>query len=243
MTQNHKTLTAIVLAGLALTTAAWAQFGGGPLVPPANIPLGGRPNLPISGANPFGRGRMPFATGTVSAVDAGAGTITLAPMFGGGAGQTVKVTSTSQITALTEAKVGDLKVGDKVQVRGVPTGITASQITAGESGDTPLGGGMTMPFGGMPIGAGPVGINGPQAASAQAMGKITSLNPLTISVSDSVQVILKAAPDVKVSRYVTEKIGDLKVGDHILASGQTGDDGVFTASRIRVNADAGMGRR
>ncbi len=242
MTRNHKTLTAIVLAGLALTTAAWAQFGGGPLVPPAANPFGGRPNLPISGANPFGRGRIPFATGTISDVDAAAGTITLTPMFGANAGQTVKVISTSQITALTEAKVGDLKVGDKVQVRGVPTGITASQITAGESGDTPMGG-MTMPFGGMPVGAGPSGMAGPQAASAQATGKITSLNPLTISVSDSVQVTLKAAPDVKVSRYVTEKIGDLKVGDHILASGQTGDDGVFTASRIRVNADYGMGRR
>lgn len=242
MIRSHKMLATAVLAGLALTTAAWAQFEGGPLVPPANNPFGGKPNTPSPGANPFGRGRMPFATGTVSAVDAAAGTVTLTPMFGANAGQTVKVTGTAQITALTEAKVGDLKVGDKVQVRGVPTGIAASQITAGESGDTPMGG-MTMPFGGMPFGAGSSAMAGPQAASAQATGKITGLTPLTISVSDSVQVTLKAAPDVKVSRYVSEKIGDLKVGDHILASGQTGDDGVFTASRIRVNADYGIGRR
>ena len=242
MTRNSKTLATISLAGLALTTAAWAQFGGGPLVPPAANPFGGKPNLPGPGANPFGRGHLPFASGMISAVDAASGTITLTPIFGG-AGQTVKVTSASPITALREAKVGDLKVGDNVQVRGVPTGITASQITAGESGDLSLGSGMTMPFGGAPLGAGSSGMDRPQAASAQAMGKITILNPLTISVSDSIQLTLKAAPDVSVSKYVTEKIGDLKIGEHILANGQTGDDGVFTANRIRVMTDYGMGRR
>lgn len=238
MTRNHKTLMAAVLADLALTTAAWSQLSGGPLVPPANNPFSGKPNAPSG--NSFGQGRMPFALGSISAVNVAAGTLTLTPMFGG-AGQTVKVMDTSQITALTEAKVKDLKVGDKVQVHGVPTSITASQITAGDSGDS--AGSMTVPFGGMPASGGPLGMAGTQAASAQATGKITSLSPLTISVSSSIQITLKAAPDVKVSRYVTEKIGDLKVGDRIMASGQTGDDGVFTASRIRVNSDNGMGRR
>lgn len=244
MTRSSKTLLAALLAGTALATAAGAQFGGGPMVPPAGpagmpMPMGGGPNM--AGGNPFGMGRMPFANGTVTAVDAATGTITLAPMFGGGTPQTVRVTDATQITAMREGTVGGLKVGDTVQVRGVPTGITASQITAGDGADPPVGGFLpTGPrFGGKPGGPRP-GMGGPQAASAQATGKITGLAPLTVSVSDGVQVTLRVTPDAKISRNVTEKVGDLKVGDRVMASGKPGEDGVLAANRIRVNADFGM---
>ncbi len=80
-------------------------------------------------------------------------------------------------------------------------------------------------------------------ASAQATGAITSLSPLTVSVSEGVQVTLRVGPGVKVSRNVSEKIGDLKAGDRVMASGKAGDDGVLAASRLRVNADYGTGMR
>ncbi len=257
MTRSGKTVAAALLAGTALTTAAWAQFGGGgPMVPPAptgvpttGMPMGGGPNgVPMSGrpnmtgGNPFGMGRLPFANGTVTAVDAAAGTVTLAPMFNGGTPQTVRVTGETKITATREGTVGDLKVGDTIQVRGVPTGITASQITAGDSADMG-GGGMGMMPGMMPMGprpgAGQPG--GAQAASAQATGTITGLSPLTVSVADGVLVTLKVGPTVKVSRNVSEKLGDLKAGDRVMANGKAGDDGVLAATRIRINADYGMG--
>lgn len=246
MTRSSKTIAAALLVGTALTTAAGAQFGGGgPMVPPAGP--AGMP-MPMSGSlspagSPLGGGRLPFANGTVTAVDAAAGTITLTSMFGG-APQTVKVTDATQITATREGMVGDLKVGDTIQVRGVPTGITASQITAGD-GDEAMGGSTGLlpagpRFGGKFNGGRP-GMGGVQPASAQASGKITALNPLTISVSEGVQVTLRVGPEVKVSRNVSEKIGDLKAGDRVMANGKAGDDGVLAASRIRVNADFGMG--
>lgn len=244
MTRNSKTITAALLVGTALTTAAWAQFGGGgPMVPPAGpigmpMPMGGGPNMP--GGSPIGAGRLPFANGTVTAVDTAAGTLTLSPMFGGGTPQTVKVTDATQITATREGTVGDLKVGDTVQVRGVPTGITATQITAGDSADLPMGG-MGLPLAGPRLGSGGrPGLGGPQAAFAQATGKVTALSPLTVSVADGVQVTLRVTPDAKISRNVVEKMGDLKAGDRVMANGQPGDDGVLAASRIRVNADYGM---
>ena len=249
MTRSSKTLTAALLAGTALTTAAWAQFGGGggPMVPSAGppgmpMPMGGGPGQ--GGGNPFGGGRLPFANGTVTAVDAAAGTITLASMFGGGTPQTVKVTEATQITATREGTVGDLKTGDTIQVRGVPTSITAAQITAGDSADQGGGNRGLLPtgprFGGRMAGLRP-GMSGVPAASAQATGKITSLSPLTVAVAEGIQVTLKVGPDVKVRRNVTERIGDLKAGDRIMASGRAGDDGVLEAARIRVNADSGMG--
>jgi len=251
MTRSSKTLLAALLAGTALATAAGAQFGGGgPMVPPGGgtgmpMPMGGGPNMPSG--TPLGMGRMPFANGSVTAVDAATGTITLAPMFGGGTPQTVRVTDATQITAVQEGTVGDLKVGDMVQVRGVPTGITASQITAGDGADSARGGMGLLPtgsrlqsrLGGRPGGP-QSGLGGPQAAFAQAAGKITGLAPLTVSVSDGVQVTLRVAPDAKISRNVMEKVGDLKVGDRVMASGKPGEDGALAANRIRVNSDFGM---
>ena len=258
MTRGGKTLAAALLAGTALTTAAWAQFGGGPMIPPApptamptkglptaGMPAAGGPNGTQMGGRPFGMGRLPFANGTVTAIDAAAGTVTLAPMFGGGTPQVVRVTGETKITATREGTVADLKVGDTIQVRGVPTGITAAQITAGDSTDMAGGMGMGMMPTGPRLGGGPGGRQsgpaGMQTASAQATGTITGLSPLTVSVSDGVLVTLRVGPGVKVSRNVSEKIGDMKAGDRVMASGTAGDDGVLAASRIRVNTDYGMG--
>jgi len=255
MTRSSKTLTAAILAGTALSTAAWAQFGGGgPMVPPAApqgtaMPTGGGPNVPGGGVPMGGAGgspfsaRLPFASGTVTAVDAAAGTVTLAPMFGGGSPQTVRVTGAAQITATREGSAQDLKVGDTVQVRGVPTGIAATSLTAGaaDGGQGPMpGAGMNGAMNGVP-GAGRARQGGPPAAFAQASGRITALSPLTVSVAEGVSVTLRVGPDAKVSRNVPERIGDLKVGDRVMANGRIGDDGALAASRLRVNADSGMG--
>lgn len=257
-TTRKTALFTALLAGAVLTAGtAWAQFGGG--MPPApggprndgpGGPFGGgMPNPPGAGGNPFSSAKMPFALGTIRSVDAAAGSFVVASQFGGDS-RTVKVTAATEITARVESKVSDLKVGEIVQVRGVPTGITASQISAG---DTPapgpvMGGGIV---GGGMMGEGPSGMGransagGPGAAYAQASGKITALSPLTLALPGDVQVILKAAPEVKVSRMVTEKIGDLKAGDTVMVSGQPADDGSLAATRVRVNdaapGGAGMG--
>ncbi len=74
-------------------------------------------------------GRPPFTFGTVSAVDANAGTITVTSPSGGSGGsnsQVIKVSAGAQFVTQSEVAAADLKVGDQVQVRGLPTGITVS---------------------------------------------------------------------------------------------------------------------
>ena len=201
----------------------------------ASAQVGGRP--PGTG-RPVATARLPFAAGTVSAVDSAGGTLTLAALLGGGP-QTVHVAAGTQITALLTVKIGDLKVGDRVQVQGVPTGITAAQITAGDSLDAP----PRLPPGAGRSGAGGGRLrpDGPQAAFASASGKITALLPLTIAVSDSVQVTLKAAPDARIRRSTPITLADIKAGDRILANGVPGSDGTLYAAQIRVNFDMGFG--
>ncbi len=226
----------LALAGLGLAALLFTPFlqtqvraqgpqgnGGG---------LGGGP----------GNRRPPFAFGTVTAVDAGAGTITLSLQFGGGT-QTIQTQGVTQITTQVAAKVSELKVGDQIQVQGVPTGITASSLTIGQS-PFPTGGPGAGPGG---PGAGPGGPGGgPQPGSgvpapsyATASGTITATSPLTISLSPTASLTLKMDAGAKVTRYSTLALSGIKVGDRVMGLGTTGDDGTFTATTVAVNVNMG----
>ena len=231
------------LAGLGLATLLFSpllqtqgmaqapQDNGGPGGPPPGGPGGfGGPG------GGFGNRRPPFAFGTVTAVDAGAGTITLSSQFGGGT-QTIQTQGATQITTQVAAKVSDLKVGDQIQVQGVPTSITATSLTIGQS-PFPTGGGPGGPAGGP--GSGP---GGPGTAAvnsyATATGTVATLSPLTITLSPTVTLALKMDASAKVIRYTTLALSGIKVGDRVMGQGTTGDDGTLSATTLAVNVDMG----
>jgi hypothetical protein len=82
----------------------------------------------------------------------------------------------------------------------------------------------------------------PQAfKNASATGKVTSTNPLTISLGSDVSIVLKLAPNAKVTKIESANLQNLKVGDRIMAAGQPGNDWTFTATGIGVNLDMGGG--
>jgi hypothetical protein len=128
---NYKKTAAMAafLACSSLTLTAFAQAPGGGFGPP---PPGGfgQPGGPNGGGPNGGFRRAPFAFGTVTAVDTTGNTITLSTFNGGS--QTVDVGTDAQIVTQTNVTVSDLKVGDQVAVQGIPTGITASQLTVGQ---------------------------------------------------------------------------------------------------------------
>ena len=189
-----------------------------------------------------------FALGTVSAVDTAAKTITVTSPFAGT--QTIQVSDTTQVVSQTTATVADLKVGDKVQVQGVPTGITASTLTIGENPITAGQGGGRQGgtggpgqgggFGGRQGGFG--GGQGAQPAFASATGTVTATSPLTISLSTSVTLTLKLDPAAKVTKFSTVDLSGIKTGDQIVSTGQAGDGGVFTATTVGVNMQMGGGQ-
>ena len=170
--------------------------------------------------------------------------------FGGNAPQTITVGTDAQIVSQADTTVADLKVGDQVQVQGVPTGITASQLTVGTPPTgLPGAGGFG---GGRPGGGGnPGGGNNAGGAAAvqgfaTATGTIKTLPTandahLSISLGSDALLYLKMAPGAKISKYTTLKLSDLKVGDQVIATGQTGADGTLTASSVGVNMTMGQG--
>ena len=199
-------------------------------------------------------GRQPTLSGTVTGGDRAAGTITITPAFGGTA-QTIKVSPTTKYAAQSLVAAGALRVGDEVQVQGVPTGITTTSITAGQMPDFLRPGGSSA--GGRNGGAAGAGAdangrnaqagNGanqdptqaPPQAFASATGRVIATSPLTIELSNSVSIILKVSGDTKVTKINTATFDSLKVGDMLLAVGQADAAGVFTATGIGVNMNQG----
>lgn len=226
---------AALMTGPIFAPAAQAQGPQGGFGGPGGGFGGGQ------GGGGFNR-RPPVAFGTVTAVDAGAGTITIS---GRGGSQTIQTQGTTSIVTQTTAAVSDLKKGDTIEVQGVPTGITASSVTIGQSPFAGLGG----PGGGGPGGPPPGGGFGgpgaaPASAAASAHGTVTSTSPLTISLSSTASLVLKMDPNAKVTKYTTETLSAVKVGDRVMGIGMANDDGTFAATTVAVNVDmSAMGGR
>lgn len=232
----------LTLMTTALTTVAMAQGPGGFGGPPPG--QNGGPGGGGFGGGRGGGGRAPFAQGAITAVDTNAGTVTIASRFGGNAPQVIAVGMDAQIVSQTDTTAADLKVGDQVMVQGVPTGITASQLTVGVPPvGLPGAGGFGGRFGG-PGGRGNPGGGGNGAAPVQgfasATGTIKTLPNandahLAISLGPDALLYLKMAPGAKITKYTTLRLTDLKVGDQIVATGQPGADGTLIASTVGVN--------
>lgn len=227
MKETNKRLLNFSVSGLALLLVISAPVllaqrqGGGPS--PAPQGQGGGRGKPD--------GQSLFVIGTLTSVDANGGTLTVQSREGSGT-QTISVTANTQIVSQVVVAVSDLQVNDQVRVRGVPTAITASSITAGQMPDFLQGSGPRG--GGKGHHSDSQDANEPQAF-ASATGQVASVNPLTIAVGTDVSIVLHLAADASVTKIQPIKIADLKEGDHIIAAGQTGSDGEFVATGIAVN--------
>jgi hypothetical protein len=208
-----------------------------------------------------GRGgfqRPPMEIGTVSAVDATGDTITISTPTGDS--ETIKVPASAQIVTQQTISVSDLAVGDTVSIQGIPTGLTAIQLTDGQPpaglipqgrGRGGFGGGGQGGGGGFGGGANAAGGGGPGGTqnqdSVRVSGTIATLptsgNPqLGITLSSSATLLVTVSSDTKVNKFVSLGLSDIKTGDTIIAGGQERDDGTFRATSIGVNLPIPAGR-
>ncbi len=136
-------------------------------------------------STPSRRAAPQTVMGTITGGNASNGTITISAP--NGATLTFAVSANTPIYAETSIAVSGLKVGDHVQVEGIPTAITANSIVDG-----------ALP---QNVGAGQAGRRGAnqlqsvpgnaQQAFASAAGTIASTSPLTISLGSNVTISLK----------------------------------------------------
>jgi hypothetical protein len=249
------TVSAVMGVALCVALSAGVTRAQGPGDGPPGGGPGGGPGGnfggPGGGRGGFGGGRMP--SGTITAVDRNTGRLTIQSQGGGNdQTQTIQLQQTTQWVTQSVVTVADLKVGDQVQVQGVPTGITASALTAGDppaflQGGGPgggPGGGQGAPGGanaGGPAG-GPArgaGQAGQQPAFASATGRVTSVSPLTIALSGDVSLTVNLAANARITKYAPIAFSSVKAGDRVMIAGQAGQDGTFVATGVGVNLEAG----
>ncbi|MBM3493111.1 MAG: hypothetical protein FJX72_02130 [Armatimonadetes bacterium] len=227
--------SAALAVGLVMFGAMAARF----LAPsaPAHAQGGPQGGPPGFGQGPGGPGgRPPFVMGQVLEVGLTQKMIAVSSPFGGDE-QMIKVTDKTKIVTQTDAKVSTLKVGDQVQVNGMPTGIRASSLTIGEAPDMFR---MMMPGqrGGNRQG-GRAGSATPPAGFAMATGKVTVVSPLTIALDATVSAVIKLAPDARVQKIAPVALSAIKENDRVMAGGEMDNEGVLTATTITVNMGGG----
>jgi hypothetical protein len=191
------------------------------------------PALAAPRGNP---GRMETLTGTVTAVDTTAGTVTLQYRSRGLAPAiTLTVSATTPIILHSVVGPAQLLVGDNIQVAGIPIVLNAQAIKAGvdvRTGitppPTPTNGGTT---------GGTTGTGGTTTptllpiAGASAAGTIKTIDPtthqLTVVLADNTTIITVNVPaDLQINRTDKVDLTGVKVGDlanaTVLVQGRTG---------------------
>lgn len=159
--------------------------------------------------------------GTISAINGD--TLTLQTREGGTV--TVKTTDNTQVRIDGKtAKLSDLKVGDRIMVRGSSTGEnswTADMIGSNPAMEARMREGLGKEF---------------------VAGKVTAINGTNISVDRIDGQTQTISVDENTSfRKQRESItlADIKVGDQIFSRGAV-KDGVFVASQLNVGGPGGM---
>lgn len=171
--------------------------------------------------------QSPFLKGTITGGNAQTGSISVQNQNGGTT--TIQCNNSTQFTTQQTVSASSLKVGDTIQVTGLPTGINASSIIDGQMPSS------MQTYSGLSRGMGKTSGTGTSAGFATASGIIVSLNPLTISLGGGVAITITGSANTSVSRLVPLTYNQLKVGDTISAAGQLNSNGVFVASGVAVN--------
>lgn len=228
-----------LITALAIALAGAAHAQGGP--PPAmgSGGFGGPMSVPRGLGGP-GMGGM--ATGKVISVNPAAHTITFKNEQG--EHRTLHVASDTRIIGQKTISVSSLRVGDRIQVRGHVSLVTADSIVTGgsDAGLPPMG---PPPFAGGPAAFGPppggpgFGPHGPRMPLADGMvveeGKVVKLSPLTISFGGGRTLTVQMDSSTKLHKVSEMKLGEIKSGDRIAAMGRPDGDGSLRAFRVTIN--------
>lgn len=205
----------VALAALLATPGVWAQTRG------------------------QGRGGM---MGTVSKVDAAAGTLELSSRRGGTRSFTVPASAV--VLRQVSATASDLKVGDTIAVVGLPRQIDARSVEVGvDALPRPRFGGAGRRANAAPGGRG--GRLG-RMAGLRVQGTVSATSPqLTLKLQDGSTVQVNHSTDTRFQRIAKSTLADLKAGENVRVMTEPGGStitAVIVVPERAVQARRAFGR-
>ena len=219
---------------------------------------GGNAQAPgFAGRGGMARGNL--VMGTISEVDAANKSFAIKTREGE---VWVIVADATQMTRISKAAAADLQLGMNVVVRGRPTEITAVTLGLGEElpappqrPQRPQGGGVAPAAGAAgpvpnanpdaaapPAGGFPPAANAARGAITVIGGKITKLDPLTVTTADGNDILVNLPADAALTTTADVTLADLKPEENVVIMGQRNDDGTYNAGIVRLG-EPGLGMR
>jgi len=168
--------------------------------------------------------------GSVVKVDSTKGIVVISGRTSREPPQHVDVLPAAIIVKQFRASAAELKVGETIEVVGVPLQIDARTIRVGEVAPIPADHApRTVPNPGarQPPRQAPI-------VQPQLLGKVRRLAPLTLELGGGVTAEVKVSPSTVFTRVSNVPLNTLKTGDPVLVMGSRNAAGNLVASRIQV---------
>ncbi len=214
--------------------------------------------MSATGTNQRNR-QLPGVMGTITNGDTTTGQL-LVQSQQSGTNVVIQVTNNTQIITQVSVTVADLQVNDQVMLPDMGRGGNMPPPQQGGSNTNASGFNGQRPAPPQDNGFNRRG-NGTASSNAAnnsqngnrpngngggrtpTVGRVTSFNPLTIASDSGDSVTLKLPTDARVMKLLSLTFNDLKIGDRVMAMGQNGSNGTFTAMQIAINMDIGQNGR
>jgi hypothetical protein len=180
-------------------------------------------------------------TGSVVEVNSTQSTLVVSGRTANERPQVIQVSPEADVVRHVRGTAADLKVGELIEVVGVPLEIDARNIRVGEvrpsaavhRDPSPAKPGASRPASSLPV------------VQPQLLGKVVRVSPLAIELGGGVTASVKVGSDTTITRIVRIPLNDLKPGEPVMAMGSRNTAGVLVARRIQAgfNALPGADRR
>lgn len=146
--------------------------------------------------------------------------------------QKVVLSEKTTLVKQVNGNAADLKVGDTIEITGIPLQIDARTIRVGEPARQPE-----------------VRADRPRATPAperpsrlpaarpRVLGRILRVSPLTVQLSEGINADIKVGGETQIVRITTVPFSSIKVGEPLFAVGSRDQNGNLLARRVQVGLE------
>lgn len=148
--------------------------------------------------------------------------------------QKVLITEKSVLVRQARGSAADLKVGDTIEVTGIPLQIDARTIRVGD---------ITRPAEVRPTNPRPNAPPRPDRPSRlpltrpRMMARVLRVSPLTVQLAEGINADIKVGAETNIIRATKVPLSNLKPGDPLFALGSRDANGDLVARRVQVGLE------
>lgn len=149
--------------------------------------------------------------------------------------QKVVVTEKTTLVRQVKGSAADLKVGDTIEITGIPLQIDARTIRVGEITRKP----EFVPSKPLPPGAAERADRTSRLplTRPRMLGRVLKTSPLVVQLAEGINAEIKVGAETTIIKVATIPFGSVKPGDPVFALGSRDQNGALVARRVQVGLE------